>query len=41
MSVVDRLTNWPHGAAGWLRDHGAEAADIEMWRSRLAAGVPR
>lgn len=33
--VIDRLTGWPGGAAGWLVDRGASPQDIDRWAERL------
>lgn len=34
-TVVERLTQWPSGPAGWLLDHGGNRADLDAWRSKL------
>ncbi|QII07346.1 tyrosine-protein phosphatase [Rhodococcoides fascians A25f] len=35
--VVDIVTSWPGGPTGWLTDHGASRADIDLWRRRFTA----
>jgi protein-tyrosine phosphatase len=35
-AVLDELDRVPGGAAGWLVRRGAEPADIETWRRRIA-----
>lgn len=36
-SVVERFTDHPGGAAGWLIDHGAGAEALDTFRNRLTA----
>jgi hypothetical protein len=33
--VTGYLTGWPGGPQGWVREHGASAADLTRWRERL------
>jgi protein tyrosine/serine phosphatase len=34
--VTGYLTGWPGGPQGWVREHGASAADLTRWRERLS-----
>ena len=34
--VVDRLSGWSGGPAGWAQAHGTSAEDVRRWRAQLA-----
>lgn len=36
VAVVELLSKWPGGAAGWLTDHGANRDDAEAWRIKIS-----